>query len=154
MKQIPGMVRTGFSLAELILTVAILAILMSIAIPRIGWETMGKVQAETSGQQFSNYLKLARSLAITNAGTNSIGYKVVLSPASPYMYTLFNANTLAIVKGPIVIPPGVAISGNQTFQFTPLGNLSAASNLSVQFSKVGDIYAINVTPLGKITVHR
>jgi prepilin-type N-terminal cleavage/methylation domain-containing protein len=152
MKQIPDMVRTGFSLAELILTVAILAILMSIAIPRIGWETMRKIQAETSGQQFSNYLKLARSLAITHAGSNGAGYKVVLSASKPYTYSLIDAATSDVIKGPITLPTGVSRSGDRTYQFTPLGNLSASKTLSVTFSKTGDTYVVAVTPLGRITV--
>ncbi|GAJ08207.1 unnamed protein product, partial [marine sediment metagenome] len=70
----PETARTGFTLIELILTVALLAILVSIVIPRIGLGTMGKVQSETAAQKFSNYLKLARSLAITHACSNSVGY--------------------------------------------------------------------------------
>lgn len=56
----------GFSLIELILIVALLAILVSIAIPRVGWETMGKVQAETSARHFSDHLKTG-PLACYNA---------------------------------------------------------------------------------------
>ena len=100
----PHKVRAGFSLIELILAVAVLAILVSIVIPRIGWETMGKVQAETAARQFSDYLKLARSLAITHASSNSSGYKVVLSPSQPYTYSLINADTSDVVKGPITLP--------------------------------------------------
>jgi len=47
MKRGPDTVRAGFTLVELILAVAVLAILVSIVIPRVGWGTMGKVQAET-----------------------------------------------------------------------------------------------------------
>jgi prepilin-type N-terminal cleavage/methylation domain-containing protein len=152
MRQRLDMERTGFTLIELVLAVALLAILVSIAIPRLGWETMGKVQAETAARQFSDYLKLARSLAITHAGTNSSGYKVVLSSAMPYTYTLVNADTSAVVKGPIAMPAGVAQSGDQTYQFTPLGNLSVSRPLSAQFSKVSSIYVVSVTPVGRIKV--
>ena len=152
MKRGPDTVKAGFTLVELILTVAVLAILMSIAIPRIGWDTMGKVQAETAAKQFSSYLKLARSLAITHASSNSEGYKVVLSPASPYTYTLSNADTSEVVKGPIAIPEGVDYSGDRTFQFTPLGNLSVSHELDVEFLKAGDITVISVTPIGRIAV--
>jgi prepilin-type N-terminal cleavage/methylation domain-containing protein len=152
MKRRPNTVKTGFTLIELALTVVLLAILVSIAIPRIGWETMGKVQAETAARQFSNYLKLARSLAITHPSSNSKGYKVKLSKNRPYTYSLINADTSDVVKGPIALPEGVDRSGDRTYQFTPLGNLSVSRELSVQFSKSGDITVVSVTPIGRITV--
>lgn len=142
----------GLTLIELILVVALIAILASIVVPRAGWGTMGKVQTETAGRQFSDYLKLARSLAITHASSNSQGYKVVLSVSGPYTYSLSNAATSAVIKGPIALPTGVSRSGDLTFQFTPPGNLSVSSTLSVTFSKGGDTTVISVTPTGKITV--
>jgi prepilin-type N-terminal cleavage/methylation domain-containing protein len=152
MKRAPDKIRAGFTLIELAMTVVLLAILVSIAIPRIGWDTMGKVQAETAARQFSDYLKLARSLAITHASSNSKGYKVVLSPSQPYTYSLINADTSDVVKGPVALPEGVDRSGDRTYQFTPLGNLSVSRELSVQFSKSGDTTVVSVTPIGRITV--
>lgn len=152
MKRGPNEIRTGFTLIELVLTVAVLAILVSIVIPRVGWDTMGKVQAETAARQFSDYLKLARSLAITHASSNSEGYKVVLSPSQPYTYSLINADTSDVVKGPVALPEGVGHSGDRTCQFKPLGNLSVSRELSVQFSKSGDTTVVSVTPIGRITV--
>ena len=140
----------GFTLVELILTVAVLAILLSIAIPRLGWDTMGKVQAQTAARQFSDYLKLARSLAITHANTNGDGYKVVLS--GPFTsYSVVNAATSETVKGPIDIPQGVACSGDSVFQFTPLGQLQGGSTLMLQFTKSGDTTVVTVTAIGRIT---
>lgn len=146
------LVVAGFTLIELILVVVLLVILAGIALPRAGWDTMGKVQAETAARQFSDYLKLARSLSITHAGENSAGYKVVLSASEPYTYTLINTDTSDIVKGPIAFPQGVSRSGDLTFQFTPLGNSSVTSELAVQFSKSGDTTVVTVTPIGRITV--
>jgi type II secretory pathway pseudopilin PulG len=151
MKQVPDKIRAGFTLVELVLIVAVLAILVSIAIPRIGWGTMGKVQAETAARQFSDYLKLTRSLAITHASSNSSGYEVVL-PGSYAFYSIINVKTLETVKGPVEIPQGVVCSGNSTFQFTPLGQLQGGSTLTLQFSKSGDTTVVSVTPVGRITV--
>ena len=152
MKRAPDKISAGFTLIELALTVVLLTILVSIAIPRLGWGTMGKVQAETAARQFSDYLKLARSLAITHASSNSEGYKVVLSPSWPYTYSLINVDTSDVVKGPVALPEGVDRSGDRTYQFTPLGNLSVSRELSVQFSKSGNTTVVSVTPIGRITV--
>ncbi len=148
----PDKVRVGFTLTELIAIVMLLAILAGIAIPRFGWSTIGKVDARTCARQFANYLKLARSLAITNAGSNSKGYKVVLSESEPYTYTLINAETSDVVKGPIDIPQGVERSGDRKFHFTPLGELNGNNELTLQFSRSGDTTVVRVTPIGRITV--
>jgi len=151
MKRAPDKIRAGFTLIELALTVLLLAILVSIAIPRIGWETMGKVQAETAARQFSDYLKLARSLAITHASSNSSGYKVVLS--GPFTsYSVVNVATSEVVKGPIDIPEGVTCSGASEFHFTPLGQLQGGGTLTLQFTKSGDTTVVTVTAVGRITV--
>ena len=55
-------VRAGFTLVELILLVAVFAIIYSIMIPGIGWGSLRKFQAGTSGHQFSGYMKLARGI--------------------------------------------------------------------------------------------
>ena len=148
----PVTIRTGFSLIELVLVVALLAVLTSIAIPRIGWETMDNAQVETAARQFSDYLKLARSLAITHASSNGEGYTVALSSSQPYTYSLSNADTSVVVKGPIELPEGVSRSGDLTYQFTPIGGLSGSGTLSVQFSKSGNTSVVTVTPVGRITL--
>ena len=177
MKRRPDTVRAGFTLIELIMVVAVLAILMSIAIPRMGWGTIGKVQAESAARNFSGHLKLARSLAISNAGSNSGGYKVVLtgtgtsrtigSRAAGYMtfytlttftsYSLINAATSGTVKGRIEIPEGVTcvppILGRRTkvFHFTPLGTLEGETTETVRFTKSDYTAAVTVTAVGRIT---
>jgi prepilin-type N-terminal cleavage/methylation domain-containing protein len=143
----------GLTLIELILVVALIAILASIVVPRAGWGAMGIVQVKTTGRQFSDYLKLARSLAITHASSNSQGYKMVLSSSQPYTYSLSNAAPpFDVIKGPIALPPDVNCSGDKTFQFTPLGNLSVTQTLTVSFSKGGEATVVSVTSAGKITV--
>ncbi len=152
MKRRPDTIRAGFTLIELIMVVAVLAVLMSIAIPRMGWGTIGKVQAESAARNFSGHLKLARSLAISNAGGNSAGYKVVLSGAGAFTsYSLINAATSGVVKGPFEIPEGVTCTGAAEFHFTPLGQLQGGTTKTVQFTKSGNTSTVTVTAIGRIT---
>jgi prepilin-type N-terminal cleavage/methylation domain-containing protein len=151
----PNTVGMGFTAIELILVVAIFAIIASIAIPRMGWATMGKVQAKTAAHQFANYLKLTRSLAITNAGSNDKGYALRLLPAGgpPYTsYQIIDRETNTTVKGPIDIPTGVTCTGDRGTRFTPLGQLQSASLRTVRFTKAGDTYVVTVTGIGRIMV--
>ena len=140
---------------ELILTVMIVAILAAVVIPRTGWSVVGTFESETAARQFAGYLKLARSLSITHASSNASGYKVVLSPASPYTsYKIVNSETSADVKAAVSIPPGVVCTGTGEFQFTPLGNFIAGSSRSVQFAKEDDTSVVTVTPTGgRVTVN-
>ena len=138
-------------MTELIMVVAVLAILTAIAIPRIGWGTMGKVQVETTARNFSDHLKLARSLAISNAGSNPDGYQVVLTGQFA-SYSLINVATSGVIKGPFEIPEGVTGAGETTFGFTPLGKLQSGTTKTVQFTKSGNTSIVTVTAIGRITV--
>lgn len=152
MKRRPDTVRAGFTLIELIMVVAVLAILMSIAIPRMGWGTIGKVQAESAARNFSGHLKLARSLAISNAGGNSKGYKVVLPGPGPFTsYSVINADIAGVVKGPFEIPEGVTCTGEPEFHFTPLGKLESGTPKRLEFTKSGKTSVVTVTAIGRIT---
>jgi len=143
--------KTGFTLTELVLVAVLLVVLTGIALPRMGYDVMGKVQADSAAREFANRLRLAKTMAITNAGINGSGYKVVLTgPFASYRIT--NAATLETVKSPVDIPQGVTCSGNNEFHFTPLGRLQNGSTLTLQFTKAGDTKVVTVTPIGRITV--
>ncbi len=141
--------RYAMTLIEILLTVVIITILATMAIPRIGLDTIGRVSAETSAVKFSNYLYLAKSLSITNASTKPLGYKIVLLPSSPYTsYRLLDTETLALVKPEVIIPQGVVVTGNNEFQFETLGDMTGSQTKQVNFTKNQKSIDIFVYPLG------
>ena len=149
----PGKAGKGFTLVELLFVIALLGIMASIVVPRMGWGTMGIVQSKTASREFANYLKLARSLAVTNASSNADGYTIDLLPSDPYTsYEVKNEETDVTVKGPITIPTGVSCTGDATFNFTPLGQLNGGATKTVVFSKGGDTSTVTVTAIGRITI--
>ena len=102
---------------------------------------MGVVQSKTAARQFANYLKLTKSLAITNSATNNQGYVLMLFPASPYTsYSILDARTKATVKG------------DAEFHFTALGQLQLGATITAQFTKSTDTSTVTVTPIGRITL--
>jgi prepilin-type N-terminal cleavage/methylation domain-containing protein len=154
MKRRTNTIRAGFTLVELIMVVAVLAILMAIAIPRMGWGMMDKMQAETTARKFSDYLKLARSLAITHASSNSDGFECTLRfnlMDDYWAIRIVNRVTSDVVKGPSKLPEGVTKDGDITFQFTPLGKLQSGTTKTVRFTKSGNTSIVTVTAIGRIT---
>ncbi|MCH7556605.1 MAG: prepilin-type N-terminal cleavage/methylation domain-containing protein [Planctomycetes bacterium] len=154
MKRRTNTIRAGFTLTELIMVVAVLAILMAIAIPRMGWGMMDKMQAETTARKFSDHLKLARSLAISNAGSNPDGYEVRVY-INDGIYKVIHGATLKLVKPLIYLPEGVTMSASlatTVFDFTPLGKLQSGTTKTVQFTKSGNTSIVTVTAIGRITV--
>lgn len=140
----------GFSLFELLLVVAILAVLSSIIVPRLNYGAISSVRVETTAQSFAGMLRLARSLAVSNAGGNDQGYRVTISAGT---YSLINANTSATVKGPVTIPTDVSTSGDTTIQFDRLGESSDGNAKSVTFSYDTTSTVVSVTPVGGISTN-
>ena len=154
-RRMPNTAGMGFTVIEVLVVIALVGIMASIVIPRMGFATRGKVQAKTAAREFSNYLKLTRSLAITNGSIHDKGYELELSEdsGSYTSYEIKDKDTDEIVKGPITIPTGVTVTCTKDkFKFKKLGQLDEGSTQTVQFSKEGVTSVVSVTPIGRITV--
>jgi prepilin-type N-terminal cleavage/methylation domain-containing protein len=137
----------GFTLVELVITVALLAIVVSITIPRLNYGAVRTAEVKTTAQAFAGMLRVARSLAVSDAGGNSQGYQVVIEAGA---YSLINADTVTTVKGPVTIPDGISTSGDTEIQFNRLGEMSGGAGKSVTFSSGSTSVTITVTPVGGV----
>ncbi|MFC1762525.1 Tfp pilus assembly protein FimT/FimU [Planctomycetota bacterium] len=140
----------GFTLIELLLTVALLGIVASIVVPRLNYGAIHIAEVKTTAQAFAGSLRLARSLAVSDAGANGQGYKVTLSSGT---YSLINAATSTTVKGPTAVPSGINTSGDSDIQFNRLGESADGSAKSVTFSYDTTSAVVTVTPVGGITAN-
>lgn len=139
----------AFTLIEVILVVLILGIMAGFVIPSLDFGVLGKLKADTHASMFSNTLRVARSMAIMHASTNGAGYKVKLSPASPYTsYQILNALDASVVKGVVALPSGLSCTGVSEITFNGLGDAIAGSSQVVQFSESGTCYQVTVWPVG------
>jgi len=113
---------TGYSLAELILIVLILAALTAVAVPRMQFAALRRQKADTVARKIATDLRLTRRLAITNAAENVYGYALNMTGGSPYSgYEIVDLETSEVVDSHS-IDSEVSCTGGSSFEFGPLGN--------------------------------
>lgn len=142
------MVRRGYSLAELIVVVAIMAVMAMVAVPRLSYGLVTKTKARTSAHRIVAALRKTRSLAIRDAATGKKGYTLSFTGKSPYTgYKIENENKKQIIET-VSIPSGVevTVSGPNKFTFEPLGNLKPGSGSQITVSADGRSYTIGFVP--------
>lgn len=135
--------RRAFSLAELLLIVAILGVFAVIAIPRFDYGTVRGYKAETTAKKIVTSLRLGRTIAISEAAHNSKGFDLNMLGGSPYTgYEIENADTKAIVST-CTIDPDVTVTGDGAFKFGPLGNMQTGDG-QLNVSAAGKSFTISV----------
>lgn len=135
--------RKAFSLAELVLIVAILGVFAVIAVPRFNYGTVRRYKAETTAKKIVTSLRLGRSLAISEAAHNTKGFDLNMLGGSPYTgYEIENADTKAIVST-CTIDPDVTVTGDGAFKFGPLGNMQTGDG-QLSVSAAGKSFTITV----------
>ena len=137
--------RRAFSLVELMLIVVIIGVFAAIAIPRLDYAIVRRYKAEATAKKIITSLRLTRSLAISDAATNSKGFDLNMTGNSPYTgYEIENADTKVTVASH-TIDSDVSVTGaSKFFKFEPLGNLQIGDDPQLTVSADGKSFTITV----------
>jgi prepilin-type N-terminal cleavage/methylation domain-containing protein len=121
--------RKAVTLVEMLVVVLIVAIMMFVAMPRFSMATAKAGNAETAAQKIAAGIRYARSLAISNAATNSKGFSLNMTGKDGGYtgFTIVDLSSGKVVKTE-TINHNVACTGANDFQFGSLGNRLAESD--------------------------
>lgn len=136
----------GYSLVELIIVVIFLGIFAVVAVPRLNYAIISKQKADTVARKIVTDLRRTRSLAISDAASNSEGCELKMVGAAPYTaYEIENSDTGETLDSH-TIDSSVSCTGDNKFEFGPLGNLKAGSGSELSVSADGKTYTITIVP--------
>lgn len=120
--------RKAYSLVELTIVVLIIVALTFIAVPKLQFGALYRKQADTVARKIVTDLRRTRSLAVSNAANNTVGYKLQMTGSAPYAgYQIIDANSAEVIDSHTVESPVNCTGGNE-FIFGPLGNLLTGSD--------------------------
>ena len=120
--------KTAFTLVEIILAVLFLGIMAVIAIPRLSHSASSKQKADCLAKKIVTDLRRTRGLAISNAAVNTVGFKLSMTGSPTYTgYNIVDANSSETVDSH-TIDSAVSCTGDEEFEFGPLGNLLTESD--------------------------
>lgn len=138
-------VQKAYSLAELILVVMFVGILAAIAVPRINFGIISKQKVDTVTKKLVTDLRRTRTLAITNAATNSTGYGIQMTGIPPYQgYEIWDRTNWKMIDSH-KFDSDIFCGGNKYFRFGPMGNLIDAGG-ALKISARGRSFTITVVP--------
>ncbi len=135
----------AYTIVELIIIVLFLGVLAAIAVPKLNFSAIFKQQADCLARKIVTDLRRTRTLAISDAASNTDGFAMNMTGSSPYTgYEIVNLNTEETVDSH-TIDSDVSCTGGDEFQFGPLGNLLSGSDTELTVSAPGKTFTITIT---------
>jgi len=142
MRRIP----LGISYFELLLVLALLGLLAAATAPRIRMTAVDRQTARSVARQITADLRYARQLALTDAGSNTRGYDLIMEGSGSFTgYSICNRQSGKILQA-APISSNIQCTGGQIFSFGPMGNLLAGSATELQAGAGDETYSITVIP--------
>lgn len=137
--------KKGFTIAELVLVLVLVAAFATIAVPRLDTSVISKKNAELTSKKIVADLRRVRMLAISNAANNPTGFSINMIGSTPYSgYQVIDCNSSTAVESQ-TIDSDVQCSGGSRFQFGPLGNLINGSDTQLFLSSRGKVCTLIIT---------
>jgi Tfp pilus assembly protein FimT len=137
--------KAAYSLVELLIVVIFLGIIAAIAVPRLNFSAVSKLNAETVARKIVTDLRRTRRLAISSAAVNTTGFELTMTGSAPYTgYKIQNLDTSETIETQS-IDSGINCTGGSRFQFGPLGNLLSGSDSQLIVSASGKTCTIKIT---------
>ena len=135
----------GYTLAELVIVVVFVSALAMIAVPRINLSTTTAKGAQALAKKIVTDLRRTRRLAISDAASNTSGYRIQMNGPDPYTdYDIVNLNTSATVDSH-TIDSDISCTNGATFSFGPMGNLLVGSDTQLDIAGGDDSFTITIT---------
>jgi len=139
--------QNAYTLVELVIVVAMVGFFAFIAIPRLQFGAVHQKKADGVARKLVTDLRRSRSMALRDAVSNTAGYQVVMTGASPYTgYDIKDLSNSSTVDS-FTIPSNVTVTcpGNLNFDFGPLGNLKSGSGTQIIVSANGKTFTLTIT---------
>jgi Tfp pilus assembly protein FimT len=139
--------RSAFSVLEAIIVLTFVAVIAAIAVPRINFAAISRQRAECAARKIVTDLRRARRLAISDAASNSQGFRLEFKGDPFDRYEIRNESTEEIVDT-VAVDSNVTITcpSYNKLKFGPLGNLTDESATEVAVSANGKTFTITVVP--------
>jgi len=135
----------AYTIVELIIIVLFLGALAAIAVPKLNFSVVFKQQADCLARKIVTDLRRTRTLAISDAASNTDGFALNMTGSSPYTgYEIVNLNTEETVDSH-TIDSDVTCTGGDEFQFGPLGNLLSESDTELTVLASPKTFTITIT---------